>query len=195
MALPYFYHWVGGGYYESSPPFFRLFYRERKRTLRSTVYSLFVFFFSVKACVIFYSYSVVKLRGLRLSSNTALYDGARPGACSHPSLPRRVQHDGGRRPAPQPRQRTDLAVMRVELLIWNGPPQVQDSWGWARTGEQASARNRGPLCARQRQGWIWLSHTAACLVGNLLAQLWLAKILSSLAQIKSARMHFYCVGN
>lgn len=36
------------------------------------------------------SYSVVQLRGSQLPSNTGLYDRARPGASSHPSLPRRV---------------------------------------------------------------------------------------------------------
>lgn len=67
---------------------------------------LFVIFVKLcmNACVCYLtSYSVVQLRGLRLPSNTGLYDRARPGASSHPSLPRRVSH-GGSRPASPPAQ-------------------------------------------------------------------------------------------
>lgn len=39
-------------------------------------------------------YCVVQLRGLCLPSNTGLYDRARPGAGSRPSLPWRVLHGG-----------------------------------------------------------------------------------------------------
>lgn len=49
------------------------------------------------------SYSVVQLRGLRLPSNTGLYDRAWPGASSHPPLPRRLLH-GWSRPASPPAQ-------------------------------------------------------------------------------------------
>jgi len=148
----------------------------------------------MNACVIYSSsYSVAQLRWLRLSSDTALYDREWPGAGSHPSLPRRVLHGGGR-PASEPGQWADLTIMGVELSIWNGPPQVQYSWGRARTGAQPLAGYRGLLCARVGHARTRLSHTAACLAGNLLTQLWLAKILSSLAQIK-VQQCISCVGN
>lgn len=128
------------------------------------------------------SYSVVQLRGLCLPSNTGLYDRARPGAGSLPSLPRRKLH-GGSRPASPPAKWANLTIMAVELSVGVGPPQVQYSWGRARTRPQGLVRYRGLLCARVGHGWARLSYTAACLAGNLLTQLWLAQILSGLAKI------------
>lgn len=81
----------------------------------------------MNACVCYLtSYSVVQLRGLRLPSNTGLYDRERPGTSSHPSLPWRELH-GGSRPASPPAQRADLTVMAVEFSVWDGPPLLQYS--------------------------------------------------------------------
>lgn len=139
------------------------------------------------------SYSVMQFRGLRLPSNTGFYDRARPGAGSHPSLPQRVLHCGSRSASPSGKW-ADLTVMAVEISVRVGSPKVQDSWCRARTRAQALLRYRGLLCARVGQGRARLSYTAACLAGNLLTQLRLAQILSSLAQIK-VQQYISCVGN
>ena len=127
----------------------------------------------MNACVCYLaSYSVVHLHGLRLPSNTGLYDRAGPGASGHPSLPRGVLH-GGSRPASPPTQRSDLTEVAVEILVVVGPPKVQDGRGRARARTRAGAlaMYRGPLCARVGHGRARLSYTAVCLAGNLLTQL------------------------
>lgn len=148
----------------------------------------------IKACVCHLtSYSVVQLRGLRLPSNTGLYDRARPGACSCPSLPWRVMH-GRSRPASPSAQWANLTIMVVEISVGVGPPRFQYSWGRARTRAPGLVRYRGLLCARVGHGWARLSYTAACLAGNLLTQLWLAQILSKFGPDKGATFYFLCRG-
>lgn len=110
------------------------------------------------------------LHGLRLPSNTGLYDRAGPGASSRPSLPQRMLHDGSG-PVPPSAQRAHLAVVAVDVMICAGPPVVQDGRGRARTEAVGPVVNRGPLCARVGHGCAGLSYTAAGLAGNLLTQL------------------------
>lgn len=128
------------------------------------------------------AYSVVQLHGLCLPSNTGLYDRAGSGLGGLPSLSQGVWRRV-RRPASPSAQRANLTIMAVELSVEGRPPQVQYSWGRARAKARGLVRYRGLLCISVGNGWARMWYTAAWLPGNLLTQLGLAEILSSLAQI------------